>query len=110
MGKVYKIKGTEEQTIASAANIAVTVKESVNVVNIALTAATTIILDAASKCVPGQRVIFKIGSDGTGRNATFSTGFTGPVLAGTANKTKTQEFVYTASAGFVAVGSPIQLD
>lgn len=32
-------------------------------------------------------------SDGTGRNVTFSTGFKGPVLSGTASKTKLATFI-----------------
>ena len=105
----YKIGSVVKQTPDYAAIVAIKTEESITIVEIALTGAITINLDAASKPVIGDRVIFIFSSDATPRDATFGTNFTGPVLAGVASKTNVQEFVYDGG-DFVAVSSPIQIN
>lgn len=108
--KQYDVSTASELPLASAATIEVDPVNDVEIVEIDLASNATINLAAASVRNPGQRVIFKISSDGTARDTTWGTNFTAPALAGVINKTKVQEFVWVTGSGFVGVGAPIQID
>lgn len=109
MGKQYDRGRAEVQSYSSAAAISAKITAGLTVVEVSLGEAATINLDNESTPFPGAEVVVKAASDATGRDVTFGTGFTGPVLAGVANKTKTQRFVYDGTS-FIACGAPIQID
>lgn len=106
--KEYKIGGTVVLEPAYAATLALAPTKSRNIVKLALTGACTVNVDV-SKSAPGDKLIFKVGSDATARDLTFGTGITGPVMAGTINKIKTQEFIFDGEA-FIATGALVQID
>lgn len=108
--KQYDVSTASELPLASAATIEVDPVNDVEIVEIDLDTDATVNLASDSVRNPGQRVVFKVSSDGTARDLTFGTNFTGPVLEGVINKTKTQEFIWVTGSGFVAVGAPVQLD
>jgi hypothetical protein len=88
--------------------IAIAPTETREIATIDLGEAATLNVDV-SKSTVGDELIVKVSSDGTGRNLTFGTGITGPVLTGAANKTKVQAFVFDGE-GFVASAAPVQID
>lgn len=108
--KNYSITQAAESSKASAATIEIDPVYDVEIVEIDLEAAATINLKSGVERNPGQRVIFKISSDGTARDVTWGTNFTAPALAGVINKTKVQEFVWITGSGFVAVAAPVQIN
>lgn len=107
--KTYEIGSSTLLTPAYAAAIEVELSESRTIIDLSLTGDATLNSSADSKPSIGDEVIVKAASDGTARDVTFGTGFTGPVLAGVISKTKTQAFVYDGTS-FVAVGAPVQID
>lgn len=58
-----------------------------------LDAALSITVEAKKGLANGALLFILTKSDATGRNVTFSTGFKGPVLSGTASKTKLATFI-----------------
>ena len=78
----------DQQTIAAAAVMAITVKNSKTQINItgAMAAAGTLNLTVNSRVPVGATLMVKAVSDGTGRTLTFGTGMTGKAFAITASK------------------------
>lgn len=107
--KRYLFDASVAKTITAGATMEIICDDTLTIASVSMSAAGTLNLSADSNLNPGDRLVVIATSDGTGRNLTFGTSITGPVLAGVANKTKTQEFIYTGSA-FVAVGAPVQID
>ena len=102
---------TDVQTPASAAELDVDVKQQVTCIHLsdAMSAAMTLNLNIDDQVTPGAIIHLKAGSDGTGRNITFGTGFTSPALAGVADKTKVQSFIYDGTS-FLPLGASLQID
>ena len=109
-------------TIVFGATMSFEARNSKNVFVITATAAATISLESDYTLLPqnvtknierhpGDEIIFVVSSDGTGRDMTFSTGFTSPVLAGVISKTKVYKMVYVnETLGFVPVAAGFQID
>lgn len=107
--KTHKIGSAIVLPLTYAASIDVTLTESVTLATLSLTGDATIDLDAESKCSPGDQVVFKLTADGTDRDVTFGTGFTGPVNTVTANKTDVVTFIYDGT-GFIQTSAAVQID
>lgn len=107
--KKYQIGSSTATTVTYAAIMEINPSESRTIVTTALTGAGTLNLGADAKPQIGDELILKVSSDATARDLTLGTGITGPVLAGTINKTKVQSFVYDGTA-FIAAGALIQID
>lgn len=89
---------------------AVPVKQMVTHLDLGeLSANKTLDLDISSQLTGGAVLHVKVKSDASARSLTLGTGITGPVLAGTINKTKVQSFIYNGT-GFIPMGAGFQID
>lgn len=81
--------------IAPAAVMALSVDNTETIADLGtLGAAGTLNLTIDSELKPGARLTVVAKSDGTARDLTLGTGFTGNTIAGTINKTKVVSFLY----------------
>lgn len=96
----YPFGPADVQDIAAAASVAVPVTNGgLTYARLsALTAATTITVTAPADCPQGATLMVELPCGATARDTTFSTGFTGAVVAGVINKTKVVTFVYIGTS------------
>lgn len=73
-----------------------------------LTANATLDLDICPELTPGAMLVLIVPATAT-ETLTLGDGIEGPNIAGTAGKTKVQQFVYTG-VSFVANGTAVQID
>jgi len=99
MSKVnFPFGNADVQTKSYAAAIAITAENTKTIVNIGqLTGglALTVVPDPELK--KGAELLVKLQSDGTARDTTLGSGFTGVTVAGVINKTKYATFIYDGS-------------
>lgn len=92
-------------SVTPAAVMSLEVENSETVADLGtLAAAGTLNLEIDAELKAGARLTVKVKSDGTARDLTLGTGFTGTTVAGTISKTKVASFVYDGTT-FIHVGT-----
>lgn len=98
------------QTPAYAATIAVTVKNSMTILNFAqLTGDATLNLTIDAELPVGAILQAKVPAQTDGFDLTLGTGIDGPAIVGVTGKTKTQGFIYDGTS-FKPTGTAVQID
>ncbi len=92
------------------ATTAVAINRAKTVVNLGeLADNVTLNATVSSDIAVGDTVMVKASSGGTAKTVTFGTGFSGPTMAGTQNKSKATTFMFDGTS-FVQVAVAVTLD
>lgn len=93
------------KTVIPAATMSLDVVNTETIADLGtLSAAGTLNLAVDAEVEAGSRLTVRVKSDGTARDLTLGTGFTGTTIAGTINKTKVASFVFNGTT-FLHVGT-----
>ncbi len=94
-----QVPSFDAQSVAYAAAIAIAVKAKKTYVTVAqMTGALTLTVTANAAVPAGAELFVELPSDGTARDTTLSTGFSGATVAGVISKTKVATFVWNGTA------------
>jgi hypothetical protein len=106
----YPFGKADVQKPAFANPIAITVKNALTIVQVALTGATTLNVTVDAECPVGAELSLRLTSDATARDTTLGTGIDGPIITGTISKTKSQSFFLDDDGVFKPKGAFAQVD